>query len=167
MPIRPYARWMLTQESRALLTRLARVKPFALQESMLPAASVLPSSQTAIESYLIRGRKHLRDLVLGYMGWLNSPQSEASDAEDAQYRFSILRLRFNAVLTQFDLFENVITQRSENETGVWLSGLDVVSADGLDDDNSRPNLRSSSGSAWQLSRLQLSVSGSSLRARWR
>ena len=32
---------------------------------------------------------------------------------------------------QFDLFNDVITQRSENETGVWLSGLDVVSADAL------------------------------------
>src|SRR4029453_15356896 len=28
-------------------------------------------------------------------------------------------------------FNNVITQRSESETGVWLSGLDVVSADAL------------------------------------
>jgi hypothetical protein len=35
------------------------------------------------------------------------------------------------VLTQFDLFDNVITQRSENQTGIWLSGLDVASADAL------------------------------------
>jgi hypothetical protein len=132
MSISPYARWMLMQESRALLTRLARVKPFALQESMLPAASLLPKSQTAIESFLLRGRKHLHSLVVGYMEWLSSPQSDASDAKDAQRRFGILRLRFNAVLTQFDLFDNVITQRSENETGVWLSGLDVISADALE-----------------------------------
>ena len=45
--------------------------------------------------------------------------------------FSLLRLRFNAVLTQFDLFNNALTQRSEREIGVWLSGLDVVSADAL------------------------------------
>ena len=44
----------------------------------------------------------------------------------------MLRLRFNVVLTQFDLFSDVITQRSENETGVWLGGLDVVSADALE-----------------------------------
>jgi hypothetical protein len=132
MPIDSYARWMLIQESRALLTRLGRVKPFALQESMLPAASLLPKSQTAIERFLIEGRRHLRSLVIDYMQWLNSPLlSAVSDAEEAQRRFSILRLRFNAVLTQFDLFDNVITQRSENETGVWLSGLDVVSADAL------------------------------------
>ena len=34
-------------------------------------------------------------------------------------------------LVQFDMFADVVTQRSENETGVWLSGLDVVAADAL------------------------------------
>jgi hypothetical protein len=131
MAIPTDASWMLEQESRALLTRLARVKPFVLQESMLPAAGLLPASQTAIENFLISGRRDLRALVLGFLGWLRSPQSAASDAEGAQRRFAMLRLRFNAVLTQFDLFNDVITQRSENETGVWLSGLDVVSAEAL------------------------------------
>lgn len=131
MPIAPYASWMLEQEARALLTRLVRVKPFALQETMLPAAGLLPASQVAIEKYLMRGRKHLRGLVTGFIEWLHAPHEPEIDAAEAQRRFSILRLRFNAVLTQFDLFNNVITQRSESETGVWLSGLDVVSADAL------------------------------------
>lgn len=131
MPIPPYASWMLEQEARALLTRLGRVKPFVLQESMLPAAGLLPESQVAIERYLMSGRRHLRRLVNSFLKWLRSPMEAWIDAEEAQRRFSILRIRFNAVLTQFDLFDNVITQRSESETGVWLSGLDVVSADAL------------------------------------
>ena len=131
MPIPAYALWMLEQESRALLTRLGRVKPFVLEESMLPAAGLLPASQIAIENFLIAGRRHLRALVHEFLAWLHSPQSMMSDAEEAQRRFSMLRLRFNAVLTHFDLFNNVITQRSESETGIWLSGLDVVSADAL------------------------------------
>ena len=92
-----YATWMLEQEARALLTRLKRIKPFALHETMLPAASLLPAAQIGIERYLMGGR----------------------------------RLRFNAVLTQFDLFNDALTQRSESEVGVWLSGLEVVSADAL------------------------------------
>jgi hypothetical protein len=44
----------------------------------------------------------------------------------------VLRLRFNDLLSQWDTFENAITQRSEAETGVWLSGLDVVAADALE-----------------------------------
>jgi hypothetical protein len=45
--ITPFATWMLAQEARALLTRLARVKPFALIEPMLPAAALQPAAQLA------------------------------------------------------------------------------------------------------------------------
>ena len=45
----PFAAWMLTQEARALLTRLSRVRPFALLEPMVPAANLLPHAQIAIE----------------------------------------------------------------------------------------------------------------------
>jgi hypothetical protein len=131
VPIPSYAGWMLEQEARALMTRLARVKPFALQESMLPAANLLPGSQLAIEKFLMEGRKHLRALVRRFLRWLRSPARHFSDAEQAQRQFTILRLRFNAVVTHFDMFDNVITQRSESDTGLWLSGLDVLSADAL------------------------------------
>jgi hypothetical protein len=131
MPLPPYASWMLEQEARALLTRLGLVKPLALQESMLPAAGLLPEAQTAIERFLSSGRQQLRSLVMAFLAWLRSPEAARSDAETAQKVFTSLRLRFNGVLTHFDVFHNVITQRSETETGVWLSGLDVVSADAL------------------------------------
>ena len=122
---------MLEQEARALLTRLARVKPFALQEPMLPAAAIFPESQAAIERFLTGGRRHLKSLVNGFLAWLRSPRSEEASAEEAQRRFTMLRLQFNRTLTHFDLFDNVITQRSEADTGIWLSGLDVASADAL------------------------------------
>jgi hypothetical protein len=125
-----YAHWMLDQEARALLVRLARVKPFVLSEPMLSAASLLPAAQIAIERFLAGGRRELRDRVQGFLGWLKGEGQRASAAE-AQRRFVFLRMRFNAVLSQLDLFNQVITQRSESETGVWMSGLDVVSADAL------------------------------------
>ena len=98
---------------------------------MLPAANILPTAQTAIERYLIKGRRELKDLVHRYLGWLRGPRGQSATPAQAQRSFSLLRLRFNAVLTQFDLFNNALTQRSEREIGVWLSGLDVVSADAL------------------------------------
>ena len=131
MPISRFASSLLAQEARALLTRLARVKPFALLEPMLPAAALLPSAQTAIEEYLLNGRRKLRSLARAYLAWLRSPAAAHATAAEAQRRFAFLKLKFNAVLTQFELFNDVITQRSEHETGVWLSGLDVVSADAL------------------------------------
>ena len=126
----PFAVWTLTQEARALQTRIARIRPFATLEPMVPAAAILPRAQSAIEEYLVDGRHKLRAQVQHFIDWVRGPGRSASNAQ-AQRRFSILRLKFNAVLTQFDLFSDVITQRSEHETGVWLSGLDVASADGL------------------------------------
>jgi hypothetical protein len=131
MAISPYAAWMLAQEARSMLERLARVQPFALIEPMLPAAALSPASQSAIEAYLAQGRRELRRQVRGYLGWLHGPAGRAASAAEAQRRFTLLRLKFNAALTQFDLFNDVVTQRSEHEIGVWLSGLDVVSSDAL------------------------------------
>jgi hypothetical protein len=131
MAISPYASSMLAQEARALLTRLARVRPFALIEPMVPAAALLPNAQTGIERQLAVGRRELRGMVQNFLAWLRGPQASAATAADAQRRFTFLRLKFNTTITQFDLFNDVITQRSEHESGVWLSGLDVVSADAL------------------------------------
>ena len=95
---------------------------------MLPAAALLPAAQSAIDHFLVLGRRDLRRRIHAFLSWLAQPESETASPEDAQRRFTMLRLKFNVVLTQFDLFSDVITQRSENETGVWLSGLDVVAA---------------------------------------
>ena len=130
MNAKSYAHWMLDQEARALLARLGRVKPFVLNEPMLLAASLLPSAQIAIERFLANGRRDLKQRVQGFLGWLKGEGRNASP-EEAQRRFTFLKLKFNAVLSQLDLFNLVITQRSESENGVWLSGLDVVSADAL------------------------------------
>lgn len=126
-----YARWLLEHEARALLTRLARVKPFALHEPLVPAASFSTGARTGIERYLSLGRRELRRRVRDYIAWLRGPAGARATAEEAQRRFTFLRLRFNAVLSHFDLFADVLTQRSEHETGVWLAGLDVVASDAL------------------------------------
>ncbi|HEY0130124.1 MAG TPA: hypothetical protein VGB57_01880, partial [Allosphingosinicella sp.] len=125
-----YARTMLEQEARSMLARLALVKPFALQEAVLPAAALLPVAQSAIDKCLLIGRRELRNLLKGYVRWLRRIDDRITPAQ-AQRRFSILRMKFNVVLTQFDLFADVITQRSESETGTWLGGLDVAATDAL------------------------------------
>src|SRR5215471_7473709 len=128
----PAALWMLEQEARSLLVRLARVKPFVLHETMVPAAALTPPAQTAIERYLEGGRRRLRRHVEEYLIWLRGPQGREATPASAQRRLTHLRLLFSAVISQFDLFAEVVTQRSEHEIGVWLSGLDVVAADALE-----------------------------------
>lgn len=131
MPFHSLASTMLAHEARALLTRLSKVRPFVLVEPMLTAAAPLARTQSAIDGYLIRGRKQLQAQVMEFLRWLESVEGQAASPETAQRKFTFLRLRFNAVITQFDMFSVAISQRSENEFGVWLAGLDVVAADAL------------------------------------
>lgn len=126
-----HAALLLEHEARALLTRLARVRSFALHETLVPAAALSLDAQVAIERYLAHGRRALRRLVGGYLTWLRSPATRMASSAEAQRRFTFLRLRFNTVLAQFDIFADVVTQRSESRTGVWLAGLDAVAADAL------------------------------------
>src|SRR5262249_42297591 len=60
-----------------------------------------------------------------------SPRGLAATPAEAQRRFTMLRLRFNTSLAQFDIFADALTQRSESQTGVWLAGLDTIAADAL------------------------------------
>jgi hypothetical protein len=123
--------WTIEQEARALLTRLDRVKPFALNMPMVVAAAVAPAAQREIEAYLHHGRRNLRRTVLRFIDWLRSPQGMGAPPDRAYSRFTLIRLHFNAVLSQFDTFAEVMTQRSQHDFGVWLSGLDAVAADAL------------------------------------
>lgn len=121
----------LEGEARALLTRLRHLSSFALRETMVPAAALTFDAQAAIERHVARLRDQLRRQVQIYLRWLNSPAARQHSPAEAQRRFTMLRLRFVLVLSQFDIFSEVMTQRSENETGVWLSGLDVLATDAL------------------------------------
>src|SRR5690242_12020197 len=121
---------LIAQEARALLTRLARVKPYALNMPMVPAATVSPRAQSAIEQLIVTERRNLERAVHEFLAWLNG-EGAGSAPEEIQKRFTLLRLRFNAVLTQFEIFADVLVQRSEHGTGVWVSGLDALAEDAL------------------------------------
>jgi hypothetical protein len=122
---------LLAQEARALLTRLQRVRSFVLSETMVPAAALTTAAQAVIERLLLAGRRELRPMVETFIQWVTTAATTSSSAEEAHKRFAFLRLRFNAVLAQFDMFSEVLTQRSEHTTGVLLAGLDAVAADAL------------------------------------
>jgi len=122
---------MLEQEARALLTRLYRVRPFVLYETMVPAAGPSPVATAAIHKYLTGTARKLRTTVFDFLAWLKTAQERGFTPAQMQQRFTLVRLRFNTMISQFDIFADVITQRSEYETGVWLAGLDSVATDAL------------------------------------
>jgi len=125
------ASWVLAQEARALLNRLSRIKSFALQETMVPAAALSVEAQSAIERHLARGVRRMKNHVFEFLHWLESPEGKSASPSNCQRRFTLVRLRFNAILSHVDIFSEALSQRSEAETGVWLGGLDVVCRDAL------------------------------------
>ena len=122
---------LLRSEAHALLNRIERMESFALHTPMVPAAAIPLPAQTAIENHLSVCRRKLRNMVINYLKWLESPAGKQAPCRVAHRRFSFLRLRFVAILTHLDIFADVLNQRSEHDTGVWLSGLDVFAADAL------------------------------------
>ncbi len=126
-----FAIWMLEREARALLSRLERLKPTSLTMPMVTAASVSPAAQKAIDFLLAEGRNDLKGYVRRYVKWLRKPEGQRATPSEAQRKFTIIRMRFNSILSQLDLFADVLTQRSEHENGVWIAGLDAIAADAL------------------------------------
>jgi hypothetical protein len=124
------ARSYFEDEARALLTRVNRVRPFAIQETMVPAAGLERGAQLAIEYHLIAGRNRVRRMIRNFMRRLRESEGHLVP-EVVQRQFTIMRLRFNASLTQLDIFADALSQRSERDTGLWLAGLDVAARDGL------------------------------------
>ena len=132
---------LIESEANGLLARLDQVRPFVMHETMVLAAALPRDAQLLIERFLHSGRNELRQQLADFLDWLHGDGQVASPAEQ-QRRFVLIRLQFNVVLAQFDLFTEVVTQRSEHATGVWLSGLDILAQDALrletsDDGDSR------------------------------
>ena len=90
----------------------------------------LARALSGIEQHLIAGRREVGRRAREFIRWIRGPGAHAS-AADQQRRFWLLRLQFQNALSQFDLFSEVITQRSEDDNGVLLSGLDVAAAEAL------------------------------------
>lgn len=121
---------ILSQEVGALEARLAGLQPFALHEPMVPAASPAQEAMVAIEYTLRRDRDEILSRIRAFRGWLARPGFN-TEPDAAQAKFSVLRMRSNAMLSDYEIFAAALTQRSEHSNGVWLAGLDVAATDAL------------------------------------
>jgi hypothetical protein len=121
----------IADEARALFERVTRLRPFVLEVPMVLAAGPSFDAQVAIEHHLLRGRRALSRRIRRYLAWLTSPEGRSASPAEAQQRFVLLRLAFNVILTQLDIFHEAMTQRSGADVGVWLAGLDEVARDAL------------------------------------
>ena len=122
------ARDAIRYETEALVSRLDRVQPFALQTPMVIAAALSPEAQVAIERFLARGRRELRGMARRF---LQSLTATTQSPEVIQQRFVVLRLVFNRAFNQFDIFADALSQRAQHDFGIWIGGLDALAEDAL------------------------------------
>ena len=125
------ARSFLQSEALSLLSRLSDVQPFSLSMPMVAAASVSNEAFRAVSNHLALNSRTLKNEVRQFLQFLHSAEALQRPDSELQARFSTLKLRFNAILDQFDIFADVISQRAEHRTGVWVAGLDVLASDAL------------------------------------
>jgi hypothetical protein len=121
----------LTNESYSLLTRLNQVKPFSMTMPMVRGASVSDKALKEIILLLEKEKAVLRKNIYKFIERIKDFQKQRANERGLQTGFTILKLRFNDILDQLDIFASVLSQRGELETGIWLAGLDVLAEDGL------------------------------------
>ena len=121
----------LVNETLALFGRLQTVRSFSLSTPMVLAAAVSAPAQAAINAHLAHVAFDLRRKLLDFVAWLKGPESRSVSAAKTQARYVLLKLRFNNLLDQVDIFADVLGQRSEHGTGTWVAGLDVLAEDAL------------------------------------
>lgn len=129
-----HIRQLLGHEASSILSRLELMRPFSEQNPMVAAAAVATPALNAIERGLSRRRWRLRQEGARYLLWLNSAAGRAASAAEAQKKLVRVRARFSGLLSEFDIFSDVLTQRSEHRVGQLLGGMDFAAADMMHDD---------------------------------
>lgn len=126
-----YPHEYLVNESFSLLSRIAQLKPFSMTMPMVKGASVSASALKEITELLENGKKVLYASIKKFIHKVRDVQEQEYDAKDLQGEFTLLKMRYNSILDQLDIFADVLSQRAEHGVGIWLSGLDVLAEDGL------------------------------------
>jgi hypothetical protein len=122
----------LINEAQSLLTRLAQLKPFSLTMPMVKGASVSGRALQEVTGLLQKSKSNLHQSIGNYIRrLLKEKQTNQTGIEQLHQQFTMKKLRYNSMLDQLDIFADVLSQRSEHEVGIWLSGLDVLAEDGL------------------------------------
>lgn len=121
----------LYNEALALQSRLETIRPFSLTMPMVPAAAISDQALREISNLLMEGHAQLRKALKEFLQLVRDPLQRKIPADQVQAQFCMLKLRFNALLDQLDIFADVLSQRSEHIIGVLIAGLDVLAEDVL------------------------------------
>ena len=121
---------LLIQEARALIMRVRQMQPFEMRMPMVGAASVSPRAARAILLHVRDMRHELIDRLNRFVDWVRR-YGRRVPAARMQRKLTVIKMRFVSALFGYDVFADVLTQRSEHDNGIWLAGLDAVAEDAL------------------------------------
>jgi hypothetical protein len=122
---------LILHELQSVTARLEAQKPFAMQMPMVTAAGVSDPAQAAIETHMLQARQKLRRVITRFEGQLQNVPQVPTNVRWAQHRLSMVKLQFQSVLARFEIFGEVLSQRAQHDTGLWLAGLDVAALSAL------------------------------------
>src|SRR5258708_122969 len=100
----------LINEGQSLLTRLQQVKPFSMTMPMVKGASISNRALKEIIDLLEKGKNGLFNAVSKYINRVKSASAENTSITELQGEFTILKLRYNSILDQLDIFADVLSQ---------------------------------------------------------
>ncbi|MCB9495827.1 MAG: hypothetical protein H6686_02965 [Fibrobacteria bacterium] len=118
-------------EVRGVQARVEALRPFSTTVPMAPAAAPSPRVVAAMDRHLSSRRRELRRECEAFLAWLDSADAQRVPPASLQRRYTLLKLRFGAILEHLDIFADALVQRAQIRNGLWLSGLDRVAEDGL------------------------------------
>jgi hypothetical protein len=120
---------LLRDELDALSIRLDRLRPFKVLIPMTVAAQPKGSVMHRIDQYMLEQKRVLGEALQEVrLRFEHDPTMSIDQKHQESVR---LKLHFNQVLEQFDIFADGLTQRTEQTHDLWLSGLDVAANDAL------------------------------------
>jgi hypothetical protein len=127
-----FAQDYLINEAQSLLARMKQILPFSMSMPMVKSASINPLALREISKLLDDGKTELTKFLTDFIHEVNASKKQSNiDIKPLQAKFTMLKLRYNSVLDQLDIFADVLSQRSEHEVGAWVAGLDRFAEDGL------------------------------------
>src|SRR5688572_22239491 len=104
MSLNLFSKQFLINEALSLISRLEMVKPFALSMPMVVAARIPDDALKGITDLIVTGNKELKKSVGDFINWVKNPDNQHISSEEFQGQFALLKLRFNALLDELDIF---------------------------------------------------------------
>lgn len=106
-----------------------QVQPFEMSMPMVTAAAIPYEAQKGIYQLIRAGKRRLGKKVRLFIRRMQG--KPPIPFQKCQAAYAVLKLQFNALLDEFEVFAEVVCQRSEHNTGIWVAGLDTLAEDAL------------------------------------